>query len=365
MGFAAPITGGSPSGDAAVVALAQGDALECSGTVIGPHAVLTAAHCVTGTLPEIALGDTLATAVRQAVIAAFVHPAFDAQTLDHDIAVLVVDPPLAIAPMPYATALFADAGASIRIVGYGWTVAGDTSPAVRRTGTSQIDSIDGLRIVSHGAPEQACEGDSGGPALLDAGGGEQIVGVASSGDTTCTQLAKHTRVDTHADFIADVVARSAAGAAGAGDRCWYDDNCSAGTCEPALDEPRWSFCAPSCAKTSECPGELECIEARCRHRAPSPGAEGASCTADADCAGDMCLARDGDTQRFCTTRCFPDLPGFECPSGQTCQRASDDGHACFAPPDDDGCRSTRGNGLAMALLSLGFVAQILRGRGRP
>jgi hypothetical protein len=362
-----PITGGAPSSDAAVVALASGDALVCSGTVIAPQAVLTAAHCVTGsTLPEVAVGDTLAGATRHPALAALVHPAFDPQSLDHDLAVVIVEPPLGVAPLPYATALDGAApGATIRVVGYGWTVANDPEPAARRTGTSALDAIDALRLVSHAAPSQACEGDSGGPALFDAGGGEHIVGVASSGDTSCTQFVKHTRVDTHADFIADAVARSAAGAAGAGDRCWYDGNCSAGTCEPALDEPRWSFCAPSCAKTSECPGELECIEARCRHRAPSPGAEGASCTADTDCAGDMCLARDGDDARVCTQRCFPDLPGFECPRGQSCERASDDGHACFAPPDDDGCRSTRGNGLAMALASLGFVAQILRGRGRP
>jgi hypothetical protein len=361
-----PITGGSPSGDVAVVALAQSDALICTGTVIAPHAVLTAAHCVQDVrLPDIAIGDTLATAVRHAAVAAFVHPDFNAETLDHDIAVLVVDPPLDVPPIAIATTLELAAGSAIRIVGYGYTVAGDTTPPARRTGTSIVDSVDALKVVSHAAPEQTCEGDSGGPALFDGGGGEWIVGVASSGDSACTMFARHTRVDIHAEFVLDTVARSAAGAGGPGDRCWYDANCEAGRCLPAPDEPRWSFCAPSCA-TSKCPADLQCKtidgEPRCVHRAPSPGAEGARCTSDADCAGALCLAVDGSSQHVCTTRCFSDLPGFPCPGDETCRVAADGREACFAPAEDDGCTTTRGSGWVLALVSLVFAARVLRRR---
>lgn len=366
----APITGGSPSGDAAVVAFGFGDVLVCSGTLIAPHAVLTAAHCLSDAeLPEIAVGDALVGADRHAALAAFVHPDFDPQTLDHDIAVVLVEPTLGVTPLPIATALDgAAAGSTIRVVGYGWTVANDTSPALRRTGTSQLDAVDELRLVSHAATSQACEGDSGGPALFDGGAGERVLGVASSGDASCTQLARHTRVDIHADFIAGVVEPSAVGAAGAGDRCWYADNCSAGACLPALDEPRWSFCAPAC-DDGRCPEGLECItsggEARCRHAAPSPGAEGASCASDADCAGALCLAVSGGGERVCTTRCFTDLPGFTCPADETCRAADDGGEACFAPDDDGGCNATRGSRGMFALVVLALCGQLLRGRGRP
>ena len=365
----APITGGAPSGDAAVVALAQGDTLVCSGTVIAPQAVLTAAHCVTGsTLPDVAVGDALAGATRHPTLAALVHPGFDPVSLDHDLAVLIVEPTLGIAPLPFATALDGAApGATIRVVGYGWTVANDTAPPARRTGTSTIDSIDALRIVSHAAPSQACEGDSGGPALFDGGSGERVLGVASSGDPSCTQFARHTRVDVHADFLDDVLSRSAVGAAGPGDRCWYPANCAVGDCLPAIDDPVWSFCAPACDHGS-CPAPLACItqggDARCRYAAPSPGAEGAACASDADCAGALCRAASEGGGTVCTQRCFRDVPGLPCPGDETCRAAADGQDACFAPAAGGGCQAAGGEPGLAVLLALA-LAQLLRGRGNP
>jgi hypothetical protein len=366
-----PITnGGSPSSDSAVVALAySGDALECTGTVIAPHAVLTAAHCVGGTLPDVAIGDPLTTATRFDVIAAFVHPQFDPVTLDHDIAIVIVEPPLGPTPIPIATTLGTLApGAELRVVGYGLTSIGDISPPRRRTGASVLDAIESLRLVSHGAPSQVCEGDSGGPALFDDGTGERVFGVASSGDDECKEFGKHARVDVHAGFIFDIVTRTAVGSADAGERCWYASNCAVGMCLPALDEPRLSFCSPEC-DNGTCPAGLECRASDggeyCRNPEPSPGAEGSTCKNSFDCAGNLCLSpSDGDTT-VCTTRCFSDLPGFDCPSGETCQLASDGGEACFAPDAGCGCRSSPGSSTTLVLIALALLGQGLRGRGRP
>lgn len=368
-----PITGGaSPSGDTAVVALAfTGDALQCTGTVIAPHAVLTAAHCIPdGVLPDIAIGENLAVATRYKPVAAFVHPAFDAKTLDHDIALLVTEASLPAIPFRIASTLGDLApGATFRIVGYGWTSANDTTPAQRRMGTSQLDAIEALRLVSHGAPSQVCEGDSGGPALYDDGSGERVIGVTSSGDTSCVELGKHMRVDVHAGFINDLVARTAEGSAGAGDRCWYQANCAVGFCLPAVDDPRLKFCSPACGDGA-CPAGLECSatggDDYCHHPFPSPGAEGSVCETNLECGGDLCLARSGESTTLCTTRCFSDLPGFDCPMGETCQLASDGGEACFASPDDGcGCRTSRDHGATLILIALALVGQGLRGRGRP
>ena len=350
-----PITGGTSSSDAAIVALAHGDVLTCTATVIAPHAVLTAAHCLSDTeLPDVVEGGAVFGGVHHAALAAFRHPLFDAVTLANDLAVVIVDPPLVEAPLPYAAVLELAPGAAVRVVGYGWTVVNDTTPAVRRTGTARVATIDELFVDTMPDPSQACEGDSGGPALFDAGGGEHVIGVTSSGDATCTQVVHYTRVDIHADWIAGIVAKTAAGGAGAGDRCWYDDNCADGVaCVPALDEPRLSFCTPACVAGS-CPDGLTCIASECRHDAPSPGATGAPCELAGDCVDDRCTAPAGGTDAVCTRPCFSDLPGFACPAGTTCSASEDGTEACFVPASS-GCTAIGGGGLLLVLAPLALI----------
>jgi len=340
----APITGGTPSAEDAVVELAHGDVITCSATVIAPHAVLTAAHCLSdGALPEV-VGDD---ATHHPAIARFVHPGFDKTTLDHDLAIVIVDPPLAIAPLAYATVLGAAVGDTFEVIGFGWTIDGDTSPPARRTGTSMLAAIEPLQLRSTPAPSQICEGDSGGPALY-AG---QIIGVASSGDPMCVQYARHTRVDVHADFIAAIVAQTAAGGARPGDRCWYAENCATGACTAALDDPRLAFCTTSC--DGGCASGLACLDGACRHPAPSPGATGSTCAAATDCIDALCVAPSGASATVCSERCFSDLPGFTCPAGTTCAAASDGEEAYFATPPSDGCHAAHGDaGWLLGLLGL-------------
>jgi hypothetical protein len=336
------IVGGTASVEPAVVPLVRDGALVCTASVIAPHAVLTAAHCLSDSRPFTVDG--------RAVIATFVAPGFDPTTLAHDIAIVIVEPTFLLA-LPYGAA----SGTTIQLVGFGHTMPGDTMPFAQRTGTATIDEIEAGLIRSSG-PARTCEGDSGGPAL-DAG---TIVGVTSSGD--CVSVSRHARVDIESTFINTTVLATAAGAGGAGDRCWYDANCAGGAaCVPAVDEPRWSFCAPAC--TTDCPSRLACEDGLCRHPLPSPGAAGASCVKDDECAGEICVAPAGAESQVCTQRCFSDLPGFDCPSGTECRPDDDGSESCFAKADDGGgCSAAPSPAWMLGLLAL---AQLLRGRGRP
>jgi hypothetical protein len=39
--------------------------------------------------------------------------------------------------------------------------------------------------------------------------------------------------------------------------------------------------------------------------------------------GDLCLSPNASDTAVCTTRCFTDIPGFECRDGARCGSASD------------------------------------------
>jgi hypothetical protein len=182
-------------------------------------------------------------------------------------------------------------------------------------------------------------------------------------------MARDMRIDAYlAAFIQQWLARTAAGAIKAGNRCWYSGNCAAGAgdCVPALDDATISFCAPACSP--DCPGALVCLAdgngARlCRHPTPSPFAQGAFCTDDSQCDSGHCLAPAGKNDRVCTQICFPDLPGF-CGDGYSCGAASGGApqSACFATPKSgcamggaipsSGARVPWLLGLGLALLAL-------------
>ncbi|MFN0252268.1 MAG: S1 family peptidase [Kofleriaceae bacterium] len=363
------IVGGVPSTDPSVVALVRGEGaateLVCSGTLVGAHAVLTAAHCLVGTdLPELVIAGE-----RTRVIAAFVAPGFDATTFANDVAIALFDRTGASTATPAPRALsmtVAPIGATIDLVGFGRTSPSDTTPFAQRTGTATITESSPSGIVSRG-PSFTCEGDSGGPALVDG----LVVGVTSSGDDACMEHTRHTRISDHLAFIDEAIARTRP--ADVGGRCFYPTQCS-GECTPALDDSRLSFCTVACPGDT-CPGELACVDDRCRHPAPSPGALGSSCETDDACIDALCVAPERGGDRVCAPRCFTDLPGFTCADRATCEPDAEGGEACFVTPEDTGCcsssRSPSSTPVVVSLLVLAGLArrtravQLLRGRGRP
>lgn len=186
------IVDGESDDTAAVVSIGDPKAPSCSGTVIGPRLVVTAAHCVTGTEITVNVEDRSI-----AVAFARVHPEFDEQTMAHDIALLILAENADVAPLPVAAMVPAE-GERVRFVGFGRIKAeGDTKG--RRAGYVKVDAIDAQQYKTVPDPSTACGRDSGG-AVLDESG-TRLIGVISSGDTKCQKYAFATRMDVHQVFI--------------------------------------------------------------------------------------------------------------------------------------------------------------------
>lgn len=207
-------------GDPSVVAIlarqpgAEGASL-CTGTVITPTSILTAAHCVdpkvigAGRVFEVYTGTRLGDSAPLQVASVVWDTAFDVNNLQagHDIAIVKLAQPTTLAPIPYGTVQ----GGEVRLVGYGMSThvvhpLVDSGTGTKRTVLTQVNSASATLIDIGETNRQTCHGDSGGPALQVINGQETIVGVTSYGSDlsatlVCVSGATDTRVDAYLPFI--------------------------------------------------------------------------------------------------------------------------------------------------------------------
>jgi MYXO-CTERM domain-containing protein len=254
----------------------------CTGEVLSPHVVLTAAHCVhpdkvgadavfhiyTG----VDVGEADASTLLEVQETHF-HPDYDpsSQTRHNDIGVVIVKEALDISPLPpNRDPLTPDlVGSDIRIIGYGITSGSDQqgqSIGVRRQVRSVLDAFDDFLVQVGDPSHMPCEGDSGGPALLEIDGVEKIVGITSFGDAACKQASIDTRVDVFVDsFVQPFIDQfdpatdgtPDGGAAALGADCHDSSECSTHLC--ATDQSGGGFCTASCSENAAaCTGGTEC-----------------------------------------------------------------------------------------------------------
>jgi trypsin len=252
-GAQASIINGDPASIAEFPSLAfvvAKNKFSCTGTVIAPRVVLTAAHCVEDleaggfTKPREYTVVTGRANPRQtssgnalAVGETHVFPRFDPGTAYGDAALLVLTSPTPAPPLPLATA--ADAalyagGAPVRLAGWGLTSPNATAPPNSLQTTSNVvldPSACKSRTRSYYPPfstsgqmcttdppdhrNGGCFGDSGGPVIAQRADGSPVqIGVVSTGGPQCSTKLPNvfTRTDLVSTWAAEWIAAIETGA---------------------------------------------------------------------------------------------------------------------------------------------------------
>jgi hypothetical protein len=323
--------------DVAVVELRWAGATICTGTVIAPRVVLTAAHCIDLFAADSVHGPESGDAP---ILRAVKHPSFDGATFANDIG-------LVLAGKPFRTDMallarddsYARKAVSVEVVGFGCVEQGtNAGVGTRRSGTSSIAARSGTELTLVAGPALPCSGDSGGPLYVGAAPSKVVVGVISRFDTANKAVIARRVDDAVENFIMPFIAETAEGTVSTGQRCYYDEQCSRGTCYEPADAPGVHYCTHGCATDADCEvgncrGDVNGAPATCVYPDPSPGALGAVCFADADCSSGQCGTPSDTIAKRCTTTCFKD-GSLECPAGYECLRnisVNPYGESCFGP----------------------------------
>ena len=292
----------------------------CSGTLVvsetllrnATDTVLSAAHCFDSMRPglayEVFVGDTAdANAQAIPVLEVTTHPGFDPESRQNDVAILwLARPALGAAAelLPAADSTPPKPGTGVTLAGFGATSAGSAPDGLKRLGAGLLDELrPGVASVAPD-PSVSCVGDSGGPLFSETGA---LIGVASSGDTGCSEISVYSLIaPTIEGFIDPALAM------GPSERPSGLDSCGAG-CTIDGDCPVGFVCVP----------DAKGVEFQCSLPGQEAGTLGQECHDDSACGEGFCAIGSTDSGCQCYKPCTSAAPNA---SGAGCavqRRASD------------------------------------------